>query len=421
MSQENVVEKMRILDMGEGRGKWAREMRARFLVWRKDAGALQWGLFEQEEMEELLEMYEIWIGRLRSTLSVVLLAVGSPTDSFASSEQARNLGVTKIIGRQTRAMSRPPVDYRALGGNIKQPFDSAKSRAGCIKAIYKDDDDEVDVIVEVRPHDEEFSEPVRQLTWLLQGSDKLNSPNAADSHDAHTLTCMGFIDEPANRRSLVLYRSPPSHPWAHTPPTLYELISKGPASKLALNDRFFIAHALAASVLNTHTSGWMHKNICSRSVLMIPRSLNDIKLTPVIVGWDSARPCLELEPNLYRPASQFGMPSQRHSNSDDVYSLGVVLLELGLWKSMSMLFARPLEKNRRFEAGQQQSMFKRVNSVVVSLANDIGLKREMGTRYAEIVQRCLTWQSGTNQEESVVSLIQFRKEIVDGLAMGKKI
>ncbi|KAH8767143.1 hypothetical protein F5882DRAFT_413349 [Hyaloscypha sp. PMI_1271] len=42
-------------------------------------------------------------------------------------------------------------------------------------------------------------------------------------------------------------------------------------SKPSLGNRFFIAHALAMTVLNIHSSRWVHKNICSEDICFLKR------------------------------------------------------------------------------------------------------------------------------------------------------
>ena len=88
---------------------------------------------------------------------------------------------------------------------------------------------------------------------------------------------------------------------------------------------------------------------------------------------------------------------------------------------MSTVFARPLEKNPRIETSQQAILFKRVNGLIADLAKGDDLKREMGEQYSELVSKCLTWRASAGPEEVVENSIVFRKEIVDGLALGCKL
>ncbi|KAF2242362.1 hypothetical protein BU26DRAFT_555589 [Trematosphaeria pertusa] len=430
----------------EGKKKWRDGMKARCQVWRKKAAPLEWALFGKEEMEALLVAYSEWTDRLRQTLSIILLLVGTPTLEFAASAQAANLGVKEVSERQARVVSKPPEEYDALQGEMKNPV-VAKPGNGLIRGVYEDESgfDSVDVVVEIRPYEEalslavsernydearELKEPLRQLTWLLQSpmDSNVSTQDAAEGYRMHTLSCMGFLDEPSKNRSLILYRAPQTLPAAQDVPTLHTYVQKG--AKPALGSRFLTARALAATLLTIHTSDWVHKNICSRSVLILPISEHATETLPYLVGWDVARPLeagtslhalFDLEPNLYRHQQRFGKPSQKFANEHDIYSLGVVLLEIGLWKAMSTIFARPLEKNPRIETTQQHALFKRVNGMIVDMAQGIELKREMGERYAAVVQKCLKWEPSQGQEEVVESSIRFRTEVVDALVAGCKL
>lgn len=431
---------------GEKRKRFKEGMKDRYRVWRKKAAPLEWALFGREEMESLLAAYSEWTDRLRQTLSIILLLVGTPTPEFAGSDQAKDLGVREVSERQIRVNSSPPESYDALKGDMKDAVAAAPG-GGLVKGIYEDESgfDEVEVLVEARAYDDALSlavsernydeiqtlkEPLRQLTWLLQSpvDSNLSKQDAQEGYRMHTLSCMGFIDEPSKNRSLILYRSPQS--LLNTPeiPSLHSTIVKG--VKPMLGNRFLTARALAATLLTIHTSGWVHKNICSRSILMLPLSNDKLEMLPYLVGWEVARPLeagtslhalFELEPNLYRHQDRFGKPSQKFANEHDIYSLGVVLLEIGLWKTMSTIFARPIEKNPRIETSQQHMLFKRVNGMIIDLASGLDLKREMGERYADVVQRCLKWAPSGTKEEVIESSLSFRKQIVDALAPGSKL
>ncbi|KAH7128484.1 hypothetical protein B0J11DRAFT_613687 [Dendryphion nanum] len=384
-ADDNLTQNLKNLDLKEEKKRWRDGVKSRYQVWRKKAAPLEWALFGKEEMEALLLVYKEWTDRLRQTLSIILLLVGTPTSGFATSEQAKDLGVREVSERQTRVNSKPPDSYDVLTGSLQNPLPTNQINR-IIQAIYEDEMgfDSISVLVETRPYDEPLAlatsernhdliqtlqDPLRQLTWLLQSplDSNLSKQDAAEGYRMHTLPCLGFLDEPAQNRSLILYRSPVALPPASPIPSLHASISNG--SKLPLGSRFLTARALAATLLTIHTSGWVHKNITSRGILLLPSSTTDPSPLPYLVGWDVARPLeagtslhalFELEPNLYRHEQRFGQPTAKFANEHDIYALGVVLLEIGLWKTMSAVFARPLEKNPRIETSQQAVLFKRV-------------------------------------------------------------
>ncbi|CAO2652300.1 Nn.00g005830.m01.CDS01 [Neocucurbitaria sp. VM-36] len=409
------------LEVKYERKRWRDGMKERSQIWRERARPGIYGaLFGREEMEALISACQTWTSRLRQTLEIILLVVGPPTSSFWCSEEAVTLGVEEVLERQRRAGSRPSRIYNALPGSLRDTISNMNSISGLVKTVYKDENDEVDVLIEIRSDQETPTELLCNLTWLLQAPVEACSLKH-DRYQLQTLSCMGFIDDPINNRALILYQSPKSHPWASNPPSLHALLSKGLSAKLSLAHRFLTAKSLAMTVLETHTSGWVHRNISARSIVMLPHTLNDSEPSPYLVGWGVPQPpnttTFDLEPNLYNHQDRFGRPSSEYTNEHDIYSLGVVLLEIGLWKTMSTVFARRLEKTPSFDTTQQRSLSHRISAMVLDLASGPEIKREMGGRYAEVVVNCLTW----HHRDAVEGMLEFRKQVVDGLSLGIKL
>jgi hypothetical protein len=402
---------------------WREEMKQRSQLWREKTGAgVHSVLFEPEEMEILSCACDAWIGRLRHTLCIVLLISGYPSPHHPKNECAVQLGIAHMLERQRRLGLRPSENYRPLLGQLRKSVSSVQLTKGLMKTVYIDLPDETDVIVEVRPYSDTPAGSIRQLTWYLSASSAVDAPvkhsEPPTGYEMLTLACLGYMDDPGNARSLILYRSPRSHPWASNPPSLDEMISKGWISKMSLGCRFKAARTLVASVLDIHTSGSLHSNINSKGIAMLPRNLNDPEPSPYLLGWgvEASPPdtMSTLEPNLYRHRTQFGQAPQPSTTEQDIYSLGVVLLEIGLWTTMSTVFAKLLETTPRFGAREEKAMFKKVNRVILDLAYSSDLCKEMGGRYATVVKACLEW----SHEDAVESMLDFRKRIVDALDLG---
>ncbi|OCL09188.1 hypothetical protein AOQ84DRAFT_354134 [Glonium stellatum] len=445
---EGAADSLAKTDLQDGDARLKDRMKAKYQVWKKKAAPLQWSLFGKEKMEKMLENYKQWTDRLRQTLSVILLLVGTPSTESGYHQRAANLRISDVSERQRRAREPPPANYDALKGQMKDDITPIGGQT-VIKGVYEDESgfDTKEVIVEIRQYDEALSlatqdhnadeikalkEPLRKLSWLLQAPmDAVpSSRDSENDYGMYTLSCIGFVDEPRKNRSLLLYQLPPALSTISDPPSLHTLINKGMAEKPTLGNRFGIARALAATVLAIHTSGWVHKNIWSRSVLLLPDPKDPREMHPYLVGWDVARPnyagtslagIFELEPNLYHHEQRFGKPGQKFSNGHDIYALGVVLLEIGLWKTMSAIFAGPLKAKPEFSTAEQLSLFRRVNGVIVDKAKGMELRREVGNEYAAVVQRCLQWRPSTTADEASELSISFRTEVVDALSAGSKL
>jgi hypothetical protein len=402
---------------------WRAEMKHRSQLWKEKAGAgVHSVLFEPEEMETLHCACDVWIGRLRHTLSIVLLIAGEPSPHHPTNEQAARLGITHMLERQRRLGLRPSANYRPLSGQLRKSVGSVQPSNCLIKTVYSDGPDETDVMVEFRPYSDTPISSIRQLAWYLSASNSSKTTtkqsDTPKGYEMLTLACLGYMDDPSNARSFILYRSPLSHPWASNPPSLHELISKGWTSKMSLSHRFQAARTLVSSVLDIHTSGSLHSNINSKGIAMLPRNLSDTEPSPYLLGWGVEAPPTDtmspLEANLYHHSTQFGHMSQPATTEQDIYSLGVVLLEIGLWTTMSTVFAKLLGITPRFGARDDKAMFRRVNRVILDLAHSSDLRREMGEQYASVVKACLEWC----HEDAVESMIDFRKRVVDGLDVG---
>lgn len=159
-------------------------------------------------------------------------------------------------------------------------------------------DEADDVVIEFRQYDEalkvlvtqkkedevkERKEAVRKLAWLLQSSTfstGLGSANSASNSPLLlSLNCLGYMDVPEKSEMVFTYELPEANRDQKMPEinTLYKAIFRNNMppeienSKPSLGNRFFIAHALAMTVLNIHSSRWVHKNICSEAICFLKR------------------------------------------------------------------------------------------------------------------------------------------------------
>lgn len=123
--------------------------------------------------------------------------------------------------------------------------------------------------------------------------------------------------------------------------SLHDILSNKP-DELALGDWFTIARQFVKTVLFLHLAGWVHKAIWSDNLLFFDKSdYSNLRL----VGFEYSRQATsahqtegvadDLEFNLYRhPELQGGyVPTTAkvsYSPKHDIYSVGVVLLEIGL-------------------------------------------------------------------------------------------
>ncbi|TGO22603.1 hypothetical protein BPAE_0161g00080 [Botrytis paeoniae] len=203
-------------------------------------------------------------------------------------------------------------------------------------------------------------------------------------------------DEPPEARIGIVFRKPQS---IETSPTsLIQLFSNYP--KPRITDRIKLAHALSNCLLYLHSVNWLHKGFRSHNIVFFPVTSNDGKR--LIVNWDQvylsgfdfARPARKDETteipgdgeehNMYRhPSTQnigFG-PRESYRKSFDIYSFGVVLVELCFWKSITEIMTEI--------SGRSSKRAKNVQEILMSEEMLSKIGGEMGEIVEEVVKRCI--------------------------------
>ncbi|KAL2788959.1 hypothetical protein BJX66DRAFT_339772 [Aspergillus keveii] len=288
------------------------KVRALAATLRQKSLAPEWALFSMSKVETLVNEYPQWTKRLRQLMFLMLLIdgrVGSLSlHGLAVRDAGSALGLKKVAARQIRAKSNSPVDLGPLdgtleireltgqSGNLEDQF--AKRQVG----VYTDAFGAVSVEVLLEKHlfdlfsadpneDEKArirSSIARDLVWTLRDGDPSApeySNGLLDKDLAGLLPCLGYLPADDDGYHSLAYRLPSGI--AGKPLlTLHDHILGFP--RPPLGDRFALAWRLTATVLDILSSGWVHKNIWSRGVLIMLS--NDSCPTPYLVGWTSARP-----------------------------------------------------------------------------------------------------------------------------------
>jgi serine/threonine protein kinase len=170
----------------------------------------------------------------------------------------------------------------------------------------------------------------------------------------------------------------------------------------SLSDRFKMAKELAKSVSGIHTYGFVHKNIRPETILTF-RDGNSSLGSSFLLGFENIRTAdgrtlrfgdSSWERNLYRHPRRQGLKSEiDYVMQHDIYSLGVCLLEVGLWKSFVIYDQEGMNPSPSPILGLTLESFEDKGSLIkdqlISLARNL-LPRCMGNRYAQIVETCLT-------------------------------
>jgi hypothetical protein len=224
---------------------------------------------------------------------------------------------------------------------------------------------------------------VQKLAALLNHSPK---PEAF-----RTLHCVGFFDkadsgdgdDDKNNHKLGLVFERPQDNKLHSflpPISLRDLLESDP--KPRVTERIKLAHAIANCVHYLHAVNWLHKGLSSHNIVFFRTTEGTVDYTrPYLSGFDLSRPARDseftdfkddVEQRLYRhPLAQNPNADERERfrKAFDVYSLGVLFVEIAHWETvygvlginMNALYRKPrlalevrdklLERDRIVELG----------------------------------------------------------------------
>lgn len=225
-----------------------------------------------------------------------------------------------------------------------------------------------------------------------------------DSSTMHILQCEGFSEDHFDKKFTLHFRFPPQKT---NPRSLRALLADPCNEKLgqkhSLSDRVRLAQSIAAAVLYVHASGFVHKNIRPDNIIVFepqlaatapvldkeackfPRAIGQ----PYLAGYDGIRKeeaatlmidTIEWQQRLYLPPERLREKSQRTKFTwrHDVYSLGVVLLEIAMWENFADGKGR---MGKHLKAATDPSVF--LTSQVKQVP------RLLGSIYGDAVLACL--------------------------------
>ncbi|KAH7305612.1 hypothetical protein BKA65DRAFT_601940 [Rhexocercosporidium sp. MPI-PUGE-AT-0058] len=184
--------------------------------------------------------------------------------------------------------------------------------------------------------------------------------------------------------------------------------------KPTLAEKFCIAATLAKSLLAFHSSNWLHKAMCSSSVLFF-KEKNGSRLLysePFLSGFEFARPDTARDqtldafggddfdifchPDLVQTIESGNTGNPRYQRQYDIYGLGMMLLEIGCWTPM-ITYARKKPKNLT----NHEQFVKSCNQ---------NLPPRMGTQYRDVTLRCLQWRPDAEKDDIGWSETEIAKE-----------
>jgi serine/threonine protein kinase len=208
-------------------------------------------------------------------------------------------------------------------------------------------------------------------------------------------------------------------------------------SPISLDARFRLARSMARNLMAVHATDLVHKNIRPETIVVFEDSSDPLPVS-FLVGFERFRPFnagtnfigdMVWERNIYRHPKRQGIkPEDEYIMQHDIYSLGVCLLEIGMWASF-VTTENPPHPGPRLDISNQAVMLERVRAesawkikrTFTDMATE-NLPSAMGLVYTEVVQSCLTCldQGASNMFADVKELYD-EDGILVGVAFIEKI
>ncbi|KAK7211553.1 hypothetical protein V2G26_018731 [Clonostachys chloroleuca] len=181
--------------------------------------------------------------------------------------------------------------------------------------------------------------PIHHRVYLLARLLSIALPE--DFRSPH---CQGYIrmlDKDSQPIFRLVLKAPDE---IHSPVTIFslrDLLAGVPMP--SLSRRAALSLTLATSLGKFHDVGWLHKGLRSQNILLFSSTMKSTDLSqPYITGFELSRPSemseltdkarFEPEVDMYRhPLVQGGENAGAYGKSFDLYSLGIVFLEIAYW------------------------------------------------------------------------------------------
>lgn len=342
-------------------------------------------------------------------------------ESLQTTLSYRKLGMLAAIKRMTllansrKEQCRPDLDLQLESGLIRRTGSFGDHALGEITGRYLFDRHERQVFIEYLRYDVGWEGPVtEEMMVRIEAIAEMHS-QADKPTDIRSLNCIGYFHSAPERAFCIVYDFPLEPELKDDKTQVYSLsqvlgLSQKWNQRPFLEDRYRLARTLAISLLEFHTVDWLHKNLSAHNVIFFKNeskvSKNNLHRipeleAPAIIGFSRSRPnepaaytngpSISSESRIYQHP-QYAERKHSYRPEFDYYSLGLILLEIGLWTPLTRMIA-----DQKFPSLEQQRLFLLRTRVPP-------LGHFMGKDYLAAVSVCLqTFGDSTdNQEDGLV-------------------
>ncbi|KAG8529892.1 uncharacterized protein KY384_005373 [Bacidia gigantensis] len=359
-----------------------------------------WGLFRKKNVFDLINKIESWNDQLQNFLICGLCFGKGPR--IGEMLKAPGLGELRVdIGIELRGLiledPRTLDDYLKTEWILSRLEDETDPRIQTLTT--RSPDQSLPTSRKVFVEYKEFrvrrggTGPSESVLRGVSSLAKLLSQPRAPEAGFQTLKCNGIIRQtaPRQRFAFIFDLHPDQLQGTARIISIAQAISTGFAHRPTLGERFCMAKSLAVSLFQFHSVNWLHKSVRSSNVLFTSEEAHDGPprpgfSRPFLVGFEFARAENDMSTtdqedsvlvNIYRHPDKQGPPEERFHALHDIYALGTVLLEIGIWRPL-IGFDRNFEKMKPLEVKQCLEAHARER-----------LPHYMGVEYTEAVLSCL--------------------------------
>ncbi|XDG10409.1 hypothetical protein ABKA04_010024 [Annulohypoxylon sp. FPYF3050] len=220
--------------------------------------------------------------------------------------------------------------------------------------------------------------------------------------------CIGYYPREDRGRHAIIFSLPGgTTSWGLK--SLSQLMSED--KNVSLTRRLTIARALAETLLQLHTAGWMHKGLRPENIIFLApegsRNVEFLRSEPLVMGYDYARPdtanaaaaFTQLPENkpgaeLYRHPQARGVTRETYQKRFDLYALGCLLVELALWQHLvdvHTTFTMDGLAEKLVEASKPDALALNIPTLYDLLENNAAvasLKHHAGEQIVEVILAC---------------------------------
>lgn len=382
-----------------------------------EAQSWKWALWEKRKFELVLHNFQSTNTKLKEMLPLMLACHPRYSNvqnlqRLTSDEDASRFGIASHA--QLRQLTLSPV-----ADTTKYTLDhcSLESLSGIgtlnIATLKELGSRDQKVLVEYKNYDGMPPEAMGSLDGQVQ---QLACRLSSSGRHNLTLPFQGYIKEGALQRYAFVFTYPTQV--VHTLPESLNSIIKAArtSSRFSLTTRFRVAETVAKVLGNFHADGWVHKSVRSHSIMFFEGLASQPYDSPYLVDFEFSRPERaesqytydnDVEKNLYRHPERAGQPTVTFNKLHDIYALGVVLLEIGLWQPALSIYGNACENLREGVTMSRNG----IKNMFVEVAKR-RLPHHMGEPYTAAVVSCL---SGELQDVAADQdfYMRFQEDIVE--------